>query len=175
VAAQTPYAFQRDLEACGLADRVLTLVWSELGCRVQENASAGTDHEAAGCAFVMGTRAAGAMIGEWPGLAKGLDALGNVKATFDFRGLYCSLLEQWLGCEAELVIPGAGHAGGMPWHSQKAAGRLLCIPPVASVAGCEARESGPQRFNLNPPMGWLGDEMVGRGGFWGGVAGAGRG
>jgi uncharacterized protein (DUF1501 family) len=106
-AAQTLYAFQRDLESRGLADRVLTLVWSEFGRRPQENGSGGTDHGAAGCAFVMGTRAAGTMVGEWPGLATGLDALGNVRATSDFRGLYCSLLEQWLGHEAAPIIPGA--------------------------------------------------------------------
>ena len=47
-AAQTLLAFQRDLEARGLADRVLTLVWSEFGRRPQENASGGTDHGAAG-------------------------------------------------------------------------------------------------------------------------------
>ncbi len=50
-------------------------------------------------AFVMGTRAVGTMIGEWPGLAAGLDALDNVKTSSDFRGLYCSVLEQWLGYE----------------------------------------------------------------------------
>ena len=113
-AAQTLYAFQRDLEARGLADRVLTLVWSEFGRRPQENASGGTDHGAAGCAFVMGTRAAGTMIGEWPGLATGLDALGNLRATADFRGLYCSLLEQWLGHEAAPIIPGAASLGRVP-------------------------------------------------------------
>jgi uncharacterized protein (DUF1501 family) len=106
-AAQTVYAFQRDLEARGLADRVLTLVWSEFGRRPKENASGGTDHGAAGCGFVIGTQAAGRMIGEWPGLARGLDALGNVRATSDFRGLYSSLLEQWLGQEASPIIPGA--------------------------------------------------------------------
>jgi len=105
--AQTLFGFQRDLEARGLADRVLTVVWSEFGRRAQENASAGTDHGAAGCAFVIGTRAAGTMIGEWPGLASGLDELGNVRATSDFRGLYSSLLEQWLGHEADPIIPGA--------------------------------------------------------------------
>ena len=47
------------------------------------------------------------MIGEWPGLARGLNAGGNVRATSDFRGLYCSLLEQWLGQEAGPIIPGA--------------------------------------------------------------------
>jgi uncharacterized protein (DUF1501 family) len=105
--AQTLYAFQRDIEARGLADRVLTLVWSEFGRHAQENASAGTDHGAAGCAFVMGTQAAGTMIGEWPGLTTGLDELGNLRATADFRGLYGSLLEQWMGQDAGSVIPGA--------------------------------------------------------------------
>ena len=93
---------------------MLTLVWSEFGRRPQENASAGTDHGAAGCAFVMGTRAAGTMIGEWPGLATGLDALGNLRATADFRGLYCSLLEQWLGHEAAPIIPGAAGLARVP-------------------------------------------------------------
>jgi uncharacterized protein (DUF1501 family) len=106
-AAKTLVAFQRDLESRGLADRVLTLVWSEFGRRPEENGSAGTDHGAAGCAFVIGTRAAGTMIGEWPGLATGLDELGNLRATADFRTVYCSLLEQWLGHEAAPIIPGA--------------------------------------------------------------------
>ena len=80
---------------------------SEFGRRPLENASGGTDHGAAGCGFVIGTQAAGKMIGKWPGLAKGLNAEGNVRATSDFRGLYCSLLEQWLGQEAGPVIPNA--------------------------------------------------------------------
>ena len=106
-AAQTLYAFQRDLEARGLDNRVLTLVWSEFGRRPQENGSSGTDHGAAGCAFVIGTRAAGTMIGEWAGLQSGLDPLGNLTETADFRSLYCSVLEQWLGHEASPIIPGA--------------------------------------------------------------------
>ena len=42
-----------------------------------------------------------------PGLATGLDADGNVKATSDFRAVYASLLEQWLGFDAARIIPGA--------------------------------------------------------------------
>jgi uncharacterized protein (DUF1501 family) len=103
----TLLAFQRDLEARGLADRVLTLVWSEFGRRARENASAGTDHGAGGCAFVMGTHAAGRMVGEWPGLAHGLDAEGALRATADYRALYSSLLEQWLGVDAAAIIPEA--------------------------------------------------------------------
>ena len=46
-------------------------------------------------------------MGEFPGLAS-LDPQGNLKATSDFRSVYCSLLEQWLKFDAERIIPGAG-------------------------------------------------------------------
>jgi uncharacterized protein (DUF1501 family) len=100
-------AFQRDLETRGLADRVLVHVWSEFGRRAQENGDAGTDHGAAGVGFLIGTRAKGQMVGQFPGLQNGLDSDGNVKATADFRGIYASLLEQWLDVDAGKVIPGA--------------------------------------------------------------------
>jgi uncharacterized protein (DUF1501 family) len=99
-------AFQRDLEARGLDDRVLVEAWSEFGRRPEENGSLGTDHGAAGCAFVIGSRASGTMVGEYPGLAT-LDAQDNLVATSDFRAMYCSLLEQWLGQDAGPIIPGA--------------------------------------------------------------------
>jgi uncharacterized protein (DUF1501 family) len=99
-------AFQRDLEARGLADRVLVEVWSEFGRRPEENGSLGTDHGAAGCAFVIGSKANGQMVGEFPGLAT-LDANDNLRVTSDFRAMYCSLLEQWLGQDAGSIIPGA--------------------------------------------------------------------
>jgi uncharacterized protein (DUF1501 family) len=105
--AASLYAFQRDLEARGLADRVLTLVWSEFGRRAKENGSGGTDHGAAGTAFLIGTQSAGGQIGEFAGLSS-LDTEGNLKATSDFRAVYSSLLEQWLGFDAARVIPGAG-------------------------------------------------------------------
>jgi uncharacterized protein (DUF1501 family) len=99
-------AFQQDLAARGLEDRVMTEVWSEFGRRPEENGSAGTDHGAAGCAFVIGSKAKGEMVGEFPGLTK-LDQNENLRVTSDFRGMYCSLLEQWLGQDAGPIIPGA--------------------------------------------------------------------
>jgi uncharacterized protein (DUF1501 family) len=105
--AASLYAFQRDLEARGVADRVLTLVWTEFGRRAKENGSGGTDHGAAGTGFLIGTRAAGTQVGEFPGLATGLDEDGNLKATADFRGVYAALLEQWLQFDAARVIPNA--------------------------------------------------------------------
>jgi uncharacterized protein (DUF1501 family) len=118
-------AFQRDLEARELDQRVLIQLWSEFGRRPKENGS-GTDHGAGGLAFLIGSRAAGKMVGEFPGLTE-LDVNENVLATSDFRSMYCSLLEQWFETEAGLVIPEAasfarpvlvqGHARGGGWCS----------------------------------------------------------
>jgi uncharacterized protein (DUF1501 family) len=106
ITADSLFAFQRDLEARGLANRVLTLVWSEFGRRVAENGS-GTDHGAAGIGFVIGTQATGRMIGEFPGLGT-LDPQGNLRATSDFRGLYASLCADWFGVDPGQVLPGGG-------------------------------------------------------------------
>jgi uncharacterized protein (DUF1501 family) len=113
--ADSLFAFQRDLESRGIADRVLVLVWSEFGRRVEENGSAGTDHGAAGVGLLIGSRVQGQMLGEFPGLASsGLDEQGNLRATFDFRSLYCSLLEQWFSTDAALVIPNAASFARAP-------------------------------------------------------------
>lgn len=98
-------AFQADLEARGLADRVVTLIYSEFGRRPEQNGS-GTDHGAAGASFVMGSRVQGEMVGEFPGLGT-LDDDDNIIHTSDFRSVYCSLIEQWFDEDASAVIPGA--------------------------------------------------------------------
>jgi uncharacterized protein (DUF1501 family) len=103
--AQSLAAFQADLEARGLADRVLVNVWSEFGRRPEENGS-GTDHGAAGLSLLVGTKAKGTLVGEFPGLAT-LDEDDNLRHTTDFRAVYCSLLEQWLGVDAAGIIPKA--------------------------------------------------------------------
>ena len=107
VTSETLLAFQRDLEARGLADRVLTLVWSEFGRRGEENGSQGTDHGAAGVSLLMGSRVRGQMMGELPRLRDALDKNGNLKATVDYRSIYTSLLEQWFDFDAAAVIPNA--------------------------------------------------------------------
>jgi uncharacterized protein (DUF1501 family) len=99
-------AFQADLEARGIDNRVLVHVWSEFGRRALENGSDGTDHGAAGMSLLIGSRVNGGMIGEFPALDK-LDVNGNQVVNVDFRGVYASLLEQWLGVDAGRVIPNA--------------------------------------------------------------------
>ena len=99
------FAFQRDLEARSLDDRVLVEMWSEFGRRPEENGG-GSDHGAAGLAFVVGKHAGGTMIGGFPGLTS-LDEDDNLVHTSDFRSMYCTLLEDWLGVDAGPIIPGA--------------------------------------------------------------------
>ena len=106
LAADSIAAFQSDLEARGIADRVLVHVWSEFGRRAEENGSGGTDHGAAGVSLLIGSRAHGTMVGEWPTLSA-LDPNGNQRENVDFRGVYCSLLEQWFSADAAAVIPDA--------------------------------------------------------------------
>ncbi len=106
-------AFQRDLEARGIDDRVVIQLWSEFGRRPEENGS-GTDHGAAGVSFLIGSRVKGQMVGEFPGVSK-LDPNENLVNTSDFRAMYAALIAQWFQTEAGLVIPGAGT--GLPGPS----------------------------------------------------------
>jgi uncharacterized protein (DUF1501 family) len=102
-------AFQRDLEARGLDDRVLIEMWSEFGRRPEENGG-GTDHGAGGLAFVVGKHAGGTMVGGFPGLGT-LDPQENLLHTSDFRTMYCTLLHDWLGVDPGPIIPGADTLG----------------------------------------------------------------
>ena len=105
-------AFQRDLEARGLDDRVLIEMWSEFGRRPEENGG-GTDHGAGGLAFIVGKHAGGTMIGGFPGLGT-LDPQQNLLHTSDFRTMYCTVLHDWLGVDPGPIIPGADTLGTYP-------------------------------------------------------------
>jgi uncharacterized protein (DUF1501 family) len=106
LASASLLAFQRDLEARGVADRVIVHVWSEFGRRGAENASNGTDHGSAGIGFLIGSKVKGQQVGSFPGVTGGLDSQGNLKPTADFRAVYSAILEQWLDVDANEVIPG---------------------------------------------------------------------
>ncbi len=100
-------AFYDDLAAITTAagpaqDRVLIATWSEFGRRVQEN-NGGTDHGTAALSFCVGKKLKGGLYGSgYPNLAD-LDANGNMKFTTDFRSLYATLLERWLGQSATVT------------------------------------------------------------------------
>jgi uncharacterized protein (DUF1501 family) len=84
--------------------RVLVMTFSEFGRRVQENGSKGTDHGAASCMFVAGPAVKGGPVGTHPSLAE-LDS-GDLKFNTDFRQVYATLLDGWLGCDSLAVLGG---------------------------------------------------------------------
>ena len=89
-------AFIEDLERIGRADDVTVLIFSEFGRRVPENVSLGTDHGAANPMFVVGNGVKGGHYGEIPSLTE-LDPGGNLVHTTDFRRVYATVIEGWLG------------------------------------------------------------------------------
>ena len=98
-------AFYDDLASITTAsgnaqDRVMIITYSEFGRRVQEN-NGGTDHGTMGLSFAVGKAVKGGLYGAYPDLTS-LDSNGNIKysAAADFRSLYATVLERWLGLAA---------------------------------------------------------------------------
>lgn len=89
-------AFQQDLERIGKADDVVLMIFSEFGRRVPENVSLGTDHGAANVMFVVGSQVKGGHYGDIPSLTE-LNAEDNLAHTTDFRKVYQTMTEGWLG------------------------------------------------------------------------------
>jgi uncharacterized protein (DUF1501 family) len=98
-------AFLDDLKAAGLAERVAVLAFSEFGRRVAENGSAGTDHGTAGPVFLAGPGVRPGLVGATPSLLDLED--GDLKVGFDFRRVYASVLEDWLGLPSRPALGGA--------------------------------------------------------------------
>ncbi len=95
-------AFQKDVTHHGHSKRVLTMTFSEFGRRVQENGSQGTDHGAASQMFFVGQPVKPGVIGKHPSLTD-LDR-GDLKHHTDFRSLYTTVLDQWLGVDPSNVL-----------------------------------------------------------------------
>lgn len=95
-------AFQKEMEAVGKADKVIVLVFSEFGRRSFENASGGTDHGAAAPMFLVGSRVKGGVYGPLPDLTDLQD--GDLKYKIDFRQVYATTLDHWMGGDSALVL-----------------------------------------------------------------------
>jgi uncharacterized protein (DUF1501 family) len=78
------------------------VVYSEFGRRAKMNDTLGTDHGAAGVAFVIGDNVRGGRYGESPSLTNLLD--GNLRPSLDYRSLYATMLQDWLGFESAKVL-----------------------------------------------------------------------
>ena len=97
-------AFYSDLGAHGNDKNVLTMTFSEFGRRVGENASRGTDHGEASPVFLIGGGVKGGIYGEYPDLNK-LN-MGNLAFNTDFRSVYATVLEKWLGRPSSQILAG---------------------------------------------------------------------
>lgn len=95
-------AFQAEMEACGKADKVIVLVFSEFGRRVAENGSQGTDHGAAGPMMLIGKKVKGGFHGPNPNLRDLVN--GDLKYQIDFRQVYAATLDEWVGGDSGTVL-----------------------------------------------------------------------
>jgi uncharacterized protein (DUF1501 family) len=95
-------AFYKDLQSQGNAGKVLVMTFSEFGRRVAENASGGTDHGTAAPMFLFGDPIRPGLYGRPPSLT----ALenGDLKHSTDFRSVYATVLEKWLGADSTQVL-----------------------------------------------------------------------
>jgi hypothetical protein len=103
-------AFQDDLRARGLEDRVLSVTTSEFGRRIGSNGSYGTDHGTGGPLFIFGRGAEPGVVGKVPDLSQ-----GNVEMQFDYRLIYGNIMKDWmLVDDARLndIFPGLMTASG---------------------------------------------------------------
>ncbi len=97
--------FYADLREHDTADNVVMLVFTEFGRRVKDNGS-GTDHGSGGVAFAIGDPVRGGMYSEYPSLAEADLVEGDLAFNTDFRGVYGTLVEKWLGLDAQPVVGG---------------------------------------------------------------------
>jgi uncharacterized protein (DUF1501 family) len=95
-------AFVSDLTEHGHDRRVLVMAFSEFGRRVKENASRGTDHGAAAPMFLAGGSVKGSVVGRHPSLTDLED--GDLKFHTDFRQVYATVLDRWLGWPSKDVL-----------------------------------------------------------------------
>jgi uncharacterized protein (DUF1501 family) len=95
-------AFFKDMSARGHRDRIMLMTFSEFGRRAKENQSLGTDHGSAAPMFLIGGRVKPGVVGEHPSLSDLY--MDKLKHHTDFRQVYATLLDGWLGVSSEAVL-----------------------------------------------------------------------
>ena len=98
--------FLDDLEQHDESENVAILVFTEFGRRMRDNGS-GTDHGSGGGAFLFGKNVKGGLYSEYPSLdPSDVEHGEDLKHTIDFRGIYGTVLEQWLDLDANPIVKG---------------------------------------------------------------------
>ena len=98
--------FYEDLKQHNASDNVLLLVFTEFGRRVHDNGS-GTDHGSGGVAFIVGDAVKGGLYAEYPSLAEDKLLEGDLHFNNDFRSIYSTIVENWLGLDSKSIVGGS--------------------------------------------------------------------
>ena len=97
--------FYQDLKEHNANEEVVMLLFTEFGRRVNENGS-GTDHGSGGVAFMIGDAVKGGLYGEYPSLEPEKLDDGDLQWNNDFRSTYATILEKWMGLDANPILGG---------------------------------------------------------------------
>ena len=97
--------FFDDLREHDAADNLVMMIFTEFGRRVRDNGT-GTDHGAGGGAFIIGDQVKGGMYGNYPSLKPEDLNQGDLDPSYDFRGFYSSVVDQWLGLDPVPIVGG---------------------------------------------------------------------
>ena len=97
--------FFADLKEHDAGDNLIMMLFTEFGRRVKDNGT-GTDHGAAGAAFVIGDAVNGGMYSEYPSVRPEDLQQGDLAPNYDFRGFYSTVIDKWLGLDPEPIVGG---------------------------------------------------------------------
>ena len=97
--------FFTDLQDHSATEEIVLLLFTEFGRRVRDNGS-GTDHGSGGGAFLIGDSVKGGLYGDYPSLRPQDLLEGDLQFNNDFRSLYSSILQQWIGLDPKPIVGG---------------------------------------------------------------------
>lgn len=97
--------FLQDMKRIGRDQDVTLMVYSEFGRRPAENTSLGTDHGTANHVYLIGQPVKGGHYGQAPDWTR-LNADGNLNHTVDFRRVYATVIQQWMGADSAALLNG---------------------------------------------------------------------
>ena len=139
--------FYSDLESRGIAERVLSITFTEFGRRAYSNESYGTDHGTATPVFVFGTRLNNGIYGENPGLKPEQLHHGNLVYNIDYRQIYTSIIQDWFEGDNDALIK----TGFSDWVNTKI--------PLVSTTGTAAYHAGSPEEALQIFPNPVGEQM----------------
>jgi len=91
------YAFQEDLKALDIDQRVIGMTFSEFGRKIISNAALGTDHGTAAPMMIFGSCINPGVIGSNPEISNNVDIEEGVAMQYDFKSVYGSIMMDWFG------------------------------------------------------------------------------